>query len=87
MSQSGREHFKPVVIGDDVWVGYGAILLAGCHIGRGSVVAAGAVVTNDVPECTVVAGVPARAIRRRFALEVDEAAHWHKLNRVGTRIY
>lgn len=54
----------PVVIGDDVWIGAGAIVLPGVSIGRGSVVAAGAVVTKDVPPDTVVAGVPAREIQR-----------------------
>lgn len=54
------------VVEDDVWIGYGAIVLSGVTIGRGSVIAAGAVVTADVPGYTVAAGVPARAIRRRF---------------------
>lgn len=55
----------PVAIGDDVWVGAGAIVVAGICIGDGAVVAAGAVVTKDVRSETVVAGVPARAIRTR----------------------
>jgi acetyltransferase-like isoleucine patch superfamily enzyme len=49
-----------VVIGDNVWIGSNAIILPGVHIGENSVVAAGAVVTKDVPSNTVVAGVPAR---------------------------
>jgi acetyltransferase-like isoleucine patch superfamily enzyme len=55
----------PVRIGDDVWLGAGAIVLAGVTIGRGSVVGAGAVVTHDVAEHTIVAGNPARVLRRR----------------------
>jgi acetyltransferase-like isoleucine patch superfamily enzyme len=54
----------PVRIEDDVWIGAGAIVLSGVTIGRGSVVAAGAVVTHDVEPMTVVAGVPAKQIRR-----------------------
>lgn len=54
---------KPVVIGDDVWIGAGAILLPGIMLGEGSIVGAGAVVAQDVPPWTVVAGVPARVIR------------------------
>lgn len=53
----------PIVIEDNVWVGSGAILLPGITIGKGSVVAAGAVVTNDVEPYIVVGGVPAKKIR------------------------
>jgi len=54
---------KPVVIGDDVWVGANAVILPGVTIGSHVVVAAGAVVTKDVPSHTLVAGVPAKVIR------------------------
>ncbi len=56
---------ETVEIGDDVWLGYRAIVCPGVKIGRGSVVAAGAVVTKDVPEYSVVAGVPAKVIKTR----------------------
>jgi acetyltransferase-like isoleucine patch superfamily enzyme len=59
----------PVVIEDDVWIGRQAIVLPGVTIGRGSVVAAGAIVTADVPPATLVGGNPARTIR---ALDVPE---------------
>lgn len=55
-----------VVIGNDVWLGAGAIVLRGVRIGDGAVVAAGAVVTRDVPPYTIVGGVPARVLRQRF---------------------
>lgn len=55
-----------VVIGNDVWIGWGATLIAGVTVGDGAVVAAGAVVTKDVPPYTVVGGVPAKPIKKRF---------------------
>lgn len=54
---------QPIVIGDDVWIGAGAVILPGVSVGSHSVVAAGAVVTKDVPQRCVVAGVPAKIIR------------------------
>lgn len=56
---------KGIVIGDDVWIGAGARILDGVHIGNHAVVGAGAVVTSDVPEWAIVAGVPARVLRFR----------------------
>lgn len=55
---------KEVVIGDDVWIGANAVVLPGVHIGRHVVVAAGAVVTKDVPDYTLVGGVPAKIIKK-----------------------
>ena len=54
------------VVGDDVWIGYGAIILSGVTIGDGSIVASGAVVTKDVPPYTIVGGNPARPLAQRF---------------------
>jgi phosphonate metabolism protein (transferase hexapeptide repeat family) len=54
-------------IGHDVWIGHGAIVLPGRNIGTGAVIAAGAIVTKDVPSYTIVAGNPARTIKRRFS--------------------
>ena len=59
-----------VQIGHDVWIGHGAVVLPGRSIGTGAVVAAGAIVTKDVPAYTIVAGNPARMIRRRFPEDV-----------------
>jgi len=61
-----------VRIGNDVWIGTAAVLLEGITIGDGAIVAAGAVVTRDVPPYTIVGGVPAKEIRQRFAQEEKE---------------
>ena len=55
-----------IVIGNDVWIGYEAVILSGVTIGDGAVIGTRAVVTRDVPPYTIVGGVPARAIRKRF---------------------
>ncbi len=60
-----REHH--VHIGHDVWIGHGAIILPGRNVGTGAVIAAGAIVTKDVPAYTIVAGNPARPIKRRVS--------------------
>src|SRR5690606_34153345 len=61
-----RRMDKPVTIGNDVWIGHGAVIMPGITIGDGAVIAANAVVTKDVPPYIVVGGVPARALRPRF---------------------
>ncbi|RYD33414.1 MAG: sugar O-acetyltransferase, partial [Verrucomicrobiaceae bacterium] len=60
---SGLEFGKPVVIGDNVWIGGNAVINPGVTIGDNVVIAAGAVVTKDVPDNVVVAGIPAKVIR------------------------
>ena len=56
-----------IVIGNDVWIGYEAVILAGVTIGDGAIIGTRAVVTKDVPPYTIVGGVPARPIRKRFS--------------------
>lgn len=63
---AGRPRLQPTRIEDDVWIGARSIILSGVTIGRGSIVAAGSVVTRDVPAYTIVAGIPARKMRDRF---------------------
>ena len=57
---------NPASVGNDVWVGAGAIILSGVKVGDGAIVAAGSVVTKDVPPYAIVGGIPARVIRMRF---------------------
>lgn len=59
-----------VIIGNDVWIGHGVIVLPGVTVGDGAVLAAGAVVTKDVPPYTIVGGVPVKVIRARFAADI-----------------
>ena len=55
---------KPIVIGENVWIGSNSTILPGVTIGKGSIIAAGAVVTKDVDENVVVGGVPAKFIKK-----------------------
>ena len=55
-----------IVIGNDVWIGYEAVILSGVHIGDGAIIGARAVVTRDVEPYTIMGGVPARPIRKRY---------------------
>ncbi|MBS1751523.1 MAG: acyltransferase [Bacteroidetes bacterium] len=65
----------PVRIGDDVWVGYGAIILSGVQIGNGAIIAAGALVVKDVESYTIYGGVPAKKIKDRFETVAEKAEH------------
>lgn len=62
----------PIIVEDDVWIGYGAIILSGVCLKKGCVVAAGSVVTKDVPSYAVVGGNPAKIIKFRFDKEIIE---------------
>jgi len=67
------EELPRVTVGSDVWIGAGSIVLDGVKIGNGAIIAAGAVVTKDVPPYAIVGGVPARLIRYRFDQETINA--------------
>lgn len=77
---SGRPELLPTIIEDDVWVGYGATIMAGVRIGRGSIVAAGAIVTKDIPPYQIYGGIPARKIGERFDNDQQKQEHDTMLN-------
>jgi len=81
-SQDIKDVYSPPVIGNDVWIGANAIMLQGVTIGDGAIVAAGAVVTKDVPPYAIVGGVPAKVIKYRFPdstiLKLLEIKWWDK---------
>ncbi|MEG0693551.1 MAG: CatB-related O-acetyltransferase [Oscillospiraceae bacterium] len=71
-----------IVIGNDVWIGYEAVIMSGVHIGNGAIIGTRAVVTKDVEPYTIVGGVPAKPIRKRFdndTIEKLEALKWWDL--------
>lgn len=75
MQFAGRPKQRRTEIGADVWIGHRTIVLRGLTIGDGSIVAAGSVVTHDIPAREVWAGVPARRLRDRFADHADSESH------------
>lgn len=78
---AGRPSFKPTRIGADAWLGAGVIVIAGVCIGDGAIVAAGSVVTRDVPPFAIYGGVPARFIKDRFATREERERHEQMLAR------
>lgn len=75
---AGRPPLASTVIEDDVWVGYGAVILAGVRIGRGAIIAAGAVVTKEVPAYEIWGGIPAKKLGERFDPD-ERMVHDHML--------
>ena len=78
--ESRRNHYAPIRIEKNAWIGSGAVITKGVTIGYGAVVAAGAVITKDVPEMTVVGGVPGRILRdlkktREHSSDADNGEH------------
>lgn len=65
INQQGFDQDRVIVVEDDVWIGAGSIILPGVHIGRGSIIGAGAVVSRDVPAYSVAVGSPARVVKSR----------------------
>lgn len=60
---------KPVILGNDIWIGANAIILAGVNIGDGCVIGAGSIVTKDIPPYSIAVGVPAKVVGKRFTDE------------------
>lgn len=73
VNRNFNEPVRRTIIGNDVWIGYRVIIQGGVTIGDGAVIGAGAVVTKDIPPYAIVAGVPARILRYRFADDVVNA--------------
>ncbi|MBJ7323339.1 MAG: acyltransferase [Rhodococcus sp.] len=73
---------SPTYIGSDVWIGFNAVVQSGIKIGNSSIVAAGSVVTRDLPDNVIAAGVPAKVLRARFSAEEFDA-HWEALVGAG----
>jgi len=65
-----RRRAAPVIIGHDVWIGHGAVIMPGVSIGNGAAIGANSVVTRDIEAFQIVAGVPARPIRPRFSADI-----------------
>ncbi|MBN8861162.1 MAG: CatB-related O-acetyltransferase [Sphingobacteriales bacterium] len=65
----------PTMIGDDVWVGYGSIIMSGVHIGNGAIIAAGSLVVKDVEPYAIYGGVPAKKLKDRFSTLEDQVEH------------
>jgi acetyltransferase-like isoleucine patch superfamily enzyme len=80
----GRAGNKMTVIEDDVWIGWGAIILSGARIGRGSIIAAGAVIVGDVPPYSIMVPPKARVLRSRFSPD-DAARHDQALAKLRAR--
>jgi acetyltransferase-like isoleucine patch superfamily enzyme len=72
---------QKTIVEDDVWIGYGAIILSGVTIGQGSIIAAGAVVTSSVEPFSIYGGVPARKLGDRFKNPDDIARHLEAFNK------
>ncbi len=77
---SGRGDSYKTYIGNDVWIGHGAIIMGGVKISDGAIVAAGAVVTKDVPPCAIVGGNPAKVIKDRFCNNNEMKLHCNTIS-------
>lgn len=62
----------PIIVGSDIWIGHGSIILQGVHIGNGAIVGGGSVVTKDIPDYSIAVGNPARIINKRFSDRIIE---------------
>ena len=72
---SSRKVTKPSVVGNDVWIGHRVTIIGPVSIGDGAIIAAGSVVTKDIPPCEIWGGVPAKKLKDRFATEDEKTTH------------
>lgn len=80
-SSRGLECNDSVIVEEDVWIGFGSVVLSGVTVGRGAIIAAGSVVVKDVPPYVIVGGVPARVIGSRFRCQEDIDRHEFSIGR------
>ena len=80
---AGRVCFVGItIVEDDVWIGHSATIVGGITIGKGVVIAAGAVVTQDIPDCEIWGGVPAKKIKDRFSTISEKEHHLRYIKRI-----
>lgn len=77
----------PIIIDDDVWIGTNSIILSGVHIGKGAIVAAGSIVTKDVPPYTVVGGCPMKFIKKRFSEDLISVLSHIQMDKINEQKY
>ena len=84
---SGRGDSYKTFIGDDVWIGHGAIIMGGVRIGNGAIVAAGSVVTKDVQDGTIVGGNPAKNLKDRFQTIEELNEHLERIKEIAQKYW
>ena len=77
-----RGNNELTIINDDVWIGSHSVIMSGVTIGKGSIVAAGSVVTKNIPPCEIWGGNPARLIKQRFSTEEEKIRHLQYLEKI-----
>jgi chloramphenicol O-acetyltransferase type B len=80
MWKSKRGTDKLIIVGNDVWIGTNAIIIAGVNIGNGAIIAAGSLVNKNIPECEIWGGIPAKKIKDRFDNMLDKKQHIEFIN-------
>jgi len=78
---SNRGKLNETDIGKDVWIGANTIILTGVKIGNGAIIAAGSVITKNIEPYSVVGGIPAKFIKKRFLVESDQIVHENMLDK------